>query len=175
LSVAVASALDFILHIPYVVNSCALISILPSLSLTDMIYCTPEKKPTLTSVQGVGIDFCTDMEFASAYRCETCSKQYCAIPFVFCSIVGPPNIRRYCAYSSAHTFFHLNYMDLPVYCLIPGWILQSVAEFRLRYVRLGKNGITVGKICFVFDFILYTAYTVDACALTRILPPLSFI
>jgi hypothetical protein len=33
----------------------------------------------------------------------------------------------------------------------------------------------VGKICFVFDFILHTAYTVDACALTSILPLLSLI
>jgi hypothetical protein len=28
---------------------------------------------------------------------------------------------------------------------------------------------------FVFDFILHTAYTVDACVLTRILPSLSLI
>jgi hypothetical protein len=33
----------------------------------------------------------------------------------------------------------------------------------------------VGKICFVFDFIFRTAYTVDACALTSILPSLSLI
>jgi hypothetical protein len=33
----------------------------------------------------------------------------------------------------------------------------------------------VGKICFVFDFILHTAYGVDACALTSILPPPSWI
>jgi hypothetical protein len=33
----------------------------------------------------------------------------------------------------------------------------------------------VGKICFVFDFILHTAYAVDACALTSILPSLSWI
>jgi hypothetical protein len=33
----------------------------------------------------------------------------------------------------------------------------------------------VGKICFVFDFILRTAYTVDACTLTSILPSLSLI
>jgi hypothetical protein len=30
-------------------------------------------------------------------------------------------------------------------------------------------------ICFVIDFILHTAYTVDACALTSILPSLSLI
>jgi hypothetical protein len=31
------------------------------------------------------------------------------------------------------------------------------------------------QLCFVLDFILRTAYTVDACALTSILPSLSFI
>jgi hypothetical protein len=31
------------------------------------------------------------------------------------------------------------------------------------------------KMCFVFDFILHTAYTVDACALTSTLPSLSLI
>jgi len=57
LSVAIASVLDFILHIPYVLDACALPSILPSLSLTDMMYCTPEKKPTLVSVQVVASIF----------------------------------------------------------------------------------------------------------------------
>jgi hypothetical protein len=33
----------------------------------------------------------------------------------------------------------------------------------------------MGKICFVFDFILHTAYTVDACALTSTLPSLPLI
>jgi hypothetical protein len=33
----------------------------------------------------------------------------------------------------------------------------------------------VGKICFVSEFILHTAYNVDACALTSIMPSLSFI
>jgi len=36
-------------------------------------------------------------------------------------------------------------------------------------------GSTVGKICFVFSFILHTVYIVDACALTSILPSLSLI
>jgi len=31
--------------------------------------------------------------------------------------------------------------------------------------------VQLGKICFVFHFILHTAYTVDACALTSRLPP----
>jgi hypothetical protein len=43
----------------------------------------------------------------------------------------------------------------------------------LGYISLGQDGSTVGKICFVFDFILHTAYTVDARALTSILPSLS--
>jgi hypothetical protein len=33
----------------------------------------------------------------------------------------------------------------------------------------------MGKICFVFSFILQTVYTVDTCALTSTLPPLSSI
>jgi hypothetical protein len=33
----------------------------------------------------------------------------------------------------------------------------------------------VGRICFVFDFILQDAHNVDACALTSILPSLSLI
>jgi hypothetical protein len=36
-------------------------------------------------------------------------------------------------------------------------------------------GSTVGKICLVFDFVLHTAYIVDAFALTSILPSLSLI
>jgi hypothetical protein len=40
---------------------------------------------------------------------------------------------------------------------------------------IGQVVSTVGKICFVFDFILHTAYTVDACALTSIQPSLSLI
>jgi hypothetical protein len=38
----------------------------------------------------------------------------------------------------------------------------------LRYVMVDKN-------CFVFNFILHTAYALDACALTIILPSVSFI
>jgi hypothetical protein len=45
----------------------------------------------------------------------------------------------------------------------------------LSYVTLGYVGSTVGKICFVFDFILHKPYTVDPCALTSILPSVSFI
>jgi hypothetical protein len=38
-----------ILHIPYVVDTCALSSIMPSLSLAVVIYCTLEKNPTPAS------------------------------------------------------------------------------------------------------------------------------
>jgi hypothetical protein len=50
-------------------------------------------------------------------------------------------------------------------------VVQTVMEFKeLGEFRLGYVGSTVGKICFVLDFILHNAYTVDACALTSILP-----
>jgi hypothetical protein len=63
---------DFILPTAYTVDACALIGILPSLSLIDMIYCTPYTKATPASVQGVGVDFCIDMDFASPQPCEAC-------------------------------------------------------------------------------------------------------
>jgi hypothetical protein len=45
--------LDLIFHIPYVIEACKIPSIMPSLSLTDMMYCTAQKKPTPASIQGV--------------------------------------------------------------------------------------------------------------------------
>jgi hypothetical protein len=45
----------------------------------------------------------------------------------------------------------------------------------LCYVRLGCVGSTVGKVCFVVDFVLHTAWAVDACSRTCILPSLSLI
>jgi hypothetical protein len=62
---------------------------------------------------------------------------------------------------------------LPLYYITQRCVLQGLGEFRLGWVRLG--GRTVGKICFVLDFILPNAYTVDACSLTIIQPSLSFI
>jgi hypothetical protein len=55
---------------------------------------------------------------------------------------------------------------------------ERIAEFMLGYVsfgwfRLGYVGNTVRKICFVFDFILHTGYTIVACAFTSILLSLS--
>jgi hypothetical protein len=44
-----------------------------SLSFTDMTYFTADAKATPASVQGVGVDFSIDMDFASPQRCETCS------------------------------------------------------------------------------------------------------
>jgi hypothetical protein len=48
---------DFIFHTAYTIDACALASILPSLSLMDMIYRTADTKATPASVQGVGVDF----------------------------------------------------------------------------------------------------------------------
>jgi hypothetical protein len=48
--------------------------------------------------------------------------------------------------------------------------MKDFGEFRVGYV-----GNTVGKICFVFDFILHTACTEDESALTTIQPSLSLI
>jgi hypothetical protein len=45
----------------------------------------------------------------------------------------------------------------------------------LGWVRLCWVGIIVGEMCLVYDFILHTTYTVDACSLTSILPSLSMI
>jgi hypothetical protein len=47
---------DFILDTAYTVDACALTSILPSLSLIDMIYFTADTKAMPASVQGVGVD-----------------------------------------------------------------------------------------------------------------------
>jgi hypothetical protein len=47
-----------------------------------------------------------------------------------------------------------------------------LGAFRLGWFNLGQVGCTVGETYFVLDFILHTTYTVDACALTSILPPL---
>jgi hypothetical protein len=61
----------------------------------------------------------------------------------------------YCGCGSAHTFILITWNFL-LYYLIRGWVF-------------------VGKTCFVFDFILHIEYTVDVCALSRILPLLSLI
>jgi hypothetical protein len=56
---------DFVIPTDYTVDACALTSILPSLSLIDMIYCSPYTKATPASVQGVGVDFWIDVVFDS--------------------------------------------------------------------------------------------------------------
>jgi hypothetical protein len=48
---------NIILHTVYTVDACALTSILPLLSLIDMVYCMPDTKATPASVQGVGVDY----------------------------------------------------------------------------------------------------------------------
>jgi hypothetical protein len=55
-SVVIASVLDFILHIPHVVDECALPSVLPSLSLTDdVLYTEEETNASVSSGRGRGI------------------------------------------------------------------------------------------------------------------------
>jgi hypothetical protein len=66
-------ALDVILDTVYAVDACALAGILLSLSLIDVIYCTPDTKATPASFQGVDVDLYIDMDFASPEGCETCS------------------------------------------------------------------------------------------------------
>jgi hypothetical protein len=63
-----------ILHTAYTVDACALSSILPSLSLIDIIYCTADAKATPASVQGVGVNFYFRMDFASPLRYESCTQ-----------------------------------------------------------------------------------------------------
>jgi hypothetical protein len=48
---------DVIFHTAYTVDACSLITILLSLSLIGMMYCTSDTKATPASVQGVGVDF----------------------------------------------------------------------------------------------------------------------
>jgi hypothetical protein len=53
----ICSVFDFILHTTFSVDACALTSIMPSLSLIDMIYFTTDTKATPASVQGVCVHF----------------------------------------------------------------------------------------------------------------------
>jgi len=54
--------------------------------------------------------------------------------------------------------------------------MQTFMEFKeLGEFRLGYFGSIFDKPCFFFDFILHTAYNVDACALASILSSLSLI
>jgi hypothetical protein len=50
-------ALDYCMKTAYIVDACALTSLLPSLSLIDMTYCKADTKATPESVQGVDVDF----------------------------------------------------------------------------------------------------------------------
>jgi hypothetical protein len=60
---------DFIFHTAYTVDACAFISILPSLSLINMIYCTADTIATPASVQGIGVDFYIDKDATHPQRC----------------------------------------------------------------------------------------------------------
>jgi hypothetical protein len=47
----------FILHTEYTLDACAFTSILPSLSLINILYFTAVTKVTFASVHAVGVDF----------------------------------------------------------------------------------------------------------------------
>jgi len=64
---------DFIFHIAYMVDACAVTSILLSLFFIDMTPCTARRKPTPASVQSVGVDFEFDMDSTSPQLCEMCT------------------------------------------------------------------------------------------------------
>jgi len=98
--------LDFILHIPYVVDACALSSILPSLFLTDMIYCTPDKETTSASVQGLYVDFRLIWVLLLHIVLKHVQNSTARFRCAFCSTDGP-------AYGSAPTASHLNCKKFP--------------------------------------------------------------
>jgi hypothetical protein len=82
-----------------------------------MIYYTPDTKATPASVQGVGVDFYIDMDFASPQRFETfVTELRDSVVFSVAKTVFS-TFDVYCAHGSAHTFSHLN---LPVYYPIRG-------------------------------------------------------
>jgi hypothetical protein len=48
---------NFILRTVYIIGARAIASILSSVNLRQMMYCTADTKETPESVQGVGVDF----------------------------------------------------------------------------------------------------------------------
>jgi hypothetical protein len=116
LSVATPCVLEFVIHFPYVVDACALPRILPSQSMTDMMYCTPEKKPTPTSVSTfrvVSISF-----FHIVVKRVRNSTRHSVVFSVSQTVLSIFDV--YCACGSARTYTRLNYMSIPIYYLIPG-------------------------------------------------------
>jgi hypothetical protein len=77
-----------ILHTAFTVHACALTSILSSLPLIDMTYCTPDTKATLASFEGVGVDFEIDMDFASPQRLKRVRNRTAQFRCVFGSTDG---------------------------------------------------------------------------------------
>jgi hypothetical protein len=60
---------DFILYFVYVVDACALSTILPSLSLIDYLHAAEK------SDASIGVHVEINIDFASPYRLQTWSKQ----------------------------------------------------------------------------------------------------
>jgi hypothetical protein len=89
--------------------------------------------------------------------------------------VGSGRRRRFwdlCGFRFPTTFWNGFLIDLRDSVVFS--VVQSIMELeRIGWVQVRLEIQSVW--CFVFDFILHTAYTIGACALTSILPPLSLI
>jgi len=101
---------DFI-HTAYTVYACALTSILPSLSLIDMIHFTVDTKVTPSSVQGVGVDFyiLISVLYNVVKRVRNSTAR-------FHCVFGSKDVFQRSTHT-AHTFRHLNYMK--PFCILP--------------------------------------------------------
>jgi hypothetical protein len=136
LSVATAWVLDFILHILFVIDAFALLSILPLLSLTLMVYCTPETNGRLRRFIASAsiLDFCgyrSSITLWNVIVIELCDSFLLS---VIQTVLSNFSVLWSCGL--AHTFYKINCMNLTVYYFIRAWVLQSLGEFSLGYFRL---------------------------------------
>jgi len=142
----------------------AIPKILPSLSLTVMMYCIPERKPTPASVQSVSVEFYSDMDFASPYRCEPCSKLHCVIRLCFRLHRLSSQLSTYTAQMALRIpSFILITWNLRMYYLIRGWVFQD--WFRLccwgKYLNLrGWKWRKAGGDCIIRNFITCTFHQI---------------
>jgi hypothetical protein len=83
----------------------------------------------------------------------------------FCSTDGS-------AYDSAHTSYFL--WIFPISEVIQGCLSECLGVINFTKVRL-YHCKTVGMVCFVFDFILYSIFILHQCAVARIRPLQSLI
>jgi hypothetical protein len=80
----------FVVFIPYVVDACALPSILPSLSVTNMMFCTPEMKLTSASASNIRLIWISLPHVVVKRVRNSTARFHC----VFGRTDGPLNVRR---------------------------------------------------------------------------------